>query len=258
VLGCASTRRPHVPHHNPSERTPVVTYALIALNLIVFAGYFTLFADEARLVAFFDRWALIPARLAAGEGYSTLVTSMFLHGGLLHIAGNMLFLWVFGDNLEDALGHLGFLAFYLACGVAAALAQALPDPDSTVPMVGASGAVAGVMGGYLLLFPRARVDVLVILVTIIRMITLPAWIMLGFWFALQAFNSYTRFGLDIGGVAHLAHVGGFAAGVLFVLPRWLAAGGPAFWRRTHGHPPHPSTPVRQRPTTIPTVRRRRR
>ena len=225
--------------HNPSERTPFVTYALIAINVVVFLTYLPLFADEARLVGFFDRWALIPARFAAGEGYGTLVTSMFLHGGFLHIIGNMLFLWVFGDNLEDAFGHAGFLLFYLACGIAAALAQALPDPSSTIPMVGASGAIAGVMGGYLLLFPRARVDVIVILIILVRMIALPAWVMLGVWFALQALSSYTSLGAATGGVAHLAHVGGFVAGVLLALPFWLRAGAPRFWSRTHGHPPHP-------------------
>lgn len=244
--------------HNPSERTPFVTYALIAINLIVFAGYLGLFADEARLTTFFERWALIPARVSTGEGFETIITSMFLHGGLLHIGGNMLFLWIFGDNLEDAFGHLGFLLFYLACGVVAALAQIWPSPYSGVPMVGASGAIAGVMGAYLLLFPRARVDVLVILIVIIRMITLPAWLMLGLWFAIQVAGSYTTFGVDQGGVAHLAHAGGFAAGVLLALPWWLMRGGPGFWRRTDGHPPHPPTPVGARPSPIPTVRRRRR
>jgi membrane associated rhomboid family serine protease len=244
--------------HNPSERTPYVTYALVALNLIVFAGYFSMFADEARLVAFFERWALIPARVSAGEGYATVVTSMFLHGGLLHLGGNMLFLWIFGDNLEDAFGHLGFLVFYLACGALAALVQVWPTPDSTVPMVGASGAIAGVMGGYLLLFPKARVDVIVILIIIIRTFTLPAWVMLGVWFGIQLAGSYTSFGISEGGVAHLAHSGGFAAGVLLTLPVWLRKGGPGFWRRTHGAPPHPETPVDVRPSTIPTVRRRRR
>lgn len=243
--------------HNPSERTPWVTYALIAINLAVFAGYFSLFADEARLVAFFDRWALIPARLSEGGGWLQVFTSMFLHGGLLHLGGNMLFLWIFGDNLEDAFGHLGFLAFYLACGAVAALVQVWPAPYSTVPMVGASGAIAGVMGGYLLLYPRARVDVLIILVIIIRTIALPAWVMLGVWFAIQVAGSYTSFGISEGGVAHMAHSGGFAAGVLLALPYWLRRGGAGFWRRTHGVPPHPATPVGTRPTTIPTVRRRR-
>jgi rhomboid family protein len=244
--------------HNPSERTPYVTYALIAINVVVFLGYLPLLGDEARLAAFFDRWALTPARFTAGEDTATIVTSMFLHGGLLHIAGNMLFLWIFGDNLEDFFGHLGFLAFYLACGVAAALSQVLPAPGSTVPMVGASGAIAGVMGGYLLLFPRARVDVLVILVIIVRMIALPAWIMLGFWFGIQLVNSYVSFGLDTGGVAFLAHSGGFAAGLLLAAPWWLRAGGPAFWSRTRGHPPHPATPVGERLSPIPKVPRRRR
>ncbi len=243
--------------HNPSERTPWVTYALIAINLAVFAGYFSLFADEARLTAFFDRWALIPAYVSAGHGYETLVTSMFLHGGLLHIGGNMLFLWIFGDNLEDAFGHLGFLAFYLACGVAAGLTQVWPTPYSEVPMVGASGAIAGVMGGYLLLFPRARVDVMVILVFILRMIVLPAWMMLGVWFAIQLAGSYTSFGVSQGGVAHLAHAGGFMAGLALALPWWLRQGGPRFWQKTHGAPPHSGTRVGTRPSPIPTVRRRR-
>jgi membrane associated rhomboid family serine protease len=243
--------------HNPSQRTPYVTYALIAANVLVFLLYLPLLGDEARLAAFFDRWALTPARFTAGADSFTLLTYMFLHGGLLHLGGNMLFLWIFGDNLEDSFGHLGFLAFYLACGVAAALAQVLPDPGSRVPMVGASGAIAGVMGGYLLLFPRARVDVLVILIVILRMIALPAWVMLGFWFALQAVNSYASFGLAEGGVAHLAHTGGFIAGALLTLPFWLRRGGPGFWNRTHGAPPHAPTLVGTRLTPIPRVPRRR-
>ena len=243
--------------HNPSERQPWVTYALIALNVLVFLSYAGSFTDEARLVAFFDQWALIPARLTSGEGYATLVTSMFLHGGLLHLGGNMLFLWIFGDNLEDAFGHLGFLAFYLACGALAGLAQVWSAPGSTTPMVGASGAIAGVMGAYLLLFPKARVDVLIILIIIIRTIAMPAWIMLGVWFAIQLAGSYTSFGLEGGGVAHLAHSGGFAAGLLLALPYWLRKGGPAFWRRNHGAPPHPAMSRAGRITDIPTVRRRR-
>ena len=182
---------------------------------------------------------------------------MFLHGGLLHIAGNMLFLWVFGDNLEDAFGHVGFLLFYLACGIAAALAQALPDPGSTVPMVGASGAIAGVMGGYLLLFPRARVDVLVILIIIVRMIALPAWVMLGFWFVLQAFNSYASFGL--------AERRRRAPRPRRRLRRRRAARPaplararrPRFWRRTHGVPPHAATRVRSASRRSRASRRRR-
>ena len=245
--------------HNPSQRTPYVTYALIAINVVVFLTYLPMLGDEARIGAFFLRWALVPARLAEGGGYATLVTSMFLHGGLLHLAGNMLFLWIFGDNLEDAFGHLKFLGFYLGGGIAATLAQVLPAPYSTVPMVGASGAIAAVMGGYLLLFPRARVDVVVILIILVRMIALPAWVMLGVWFALQAVNSYLGFGLTGGGVAHLAHAGGFVAGVLLTLPWWLRAGGRSFWSRTHGLPPHAPTRVStERLSPIPRVPRRRR
>ena len=244
--------------HNPSLRTPYVTYALIAINVIVFIGYWGLFSSEARLAAFFDDWALTPAEFSRGIESYTIVSSMFLHGGIMHLLGNMLFLFIFGDNLEDAFGHVGFLLFYLASGVLAALAQIVPDPNSMVPMVGASGAIAGVMGGYLLLFPKARVDVLVILIIIIRIFTVPAWVMLGFWFALQSFSGFSTLGAEGGGVAYLAHVGGFVAGVVLALPWFLRAGGTTFWRRNHGHPPHPETKIVPRQSTIPTVRRRRR
>ena len=166
---------------------------------------------------------------------------MFLHGGWMHLILNMLFLYVFGDNLEDLLGHVGYLVFYIASGVAAGLAQMASDPGSTVPMVGASGAIAGVMGGYLLMFPKARVDILVFLVIFIRIFTLPAWIMLGLWFALQLVNGMAAAQTTGGGVAYWAHAGGFAAGLLFLLPIWLRRGGPDYWTRTHGAPPHEET-----------------
>ncbi len=181
---------------------------------------------------------------------------MFLHGGWLHLGGNMLFLFIFGDNLEDAFGHLGFGLFYLASGVLAALAQVAPDPGSTVPMVGASGAIAGVMGAYLLLYPRARVDVLFIIVILIRIVPLPAWVMLGLWFGMQALGGFYA-DRGSGGVAYLAHLGGFAAGAALALPWWLRRGGPGFWRRLHGVPPHPAAGPRLRPSPIPKVRRRR-
>lgn len=241
--------------HNPSLRTPFVTYALIAANVLVFVSYAGLLRNEPALAAFFGRWALIPARISAGEGQVTVLSSMFLHGNLLHLAGNMLFLWIFGDNLEDMLGHLRFLGFYLMSGIGAAVLQYLADPASPIPMVGASGAIAGVLGGYLLLFPRARVDVLVVVVIFIRLIALPAWAMLGFWFVLQVASGYLTFGTQEGGVAYLAHAGGFVVGFVLTLPAWLGAGGAGFWRRTHGHPPHPPAAVRASP--IPRVRRRR-
>ena len=161
--------------HNPSGRTPYVTIALIAINVLVFLGYF-LSLSEPELNGFFFTWGLVPARIMIGDGYETFLTSMFLHGGWLHLAGNMLFLWIYGDNLEDEFGHFGFLLFYIAAGVAAAGLQMVADVYSRIPMVGASGAIAGVMGGYLLLFPRAKVDVLFIFIIFFRIFAIRAWI----------------------------------------------------------------------------------
>lgn len=237
--------------HNPSGRTPYVTYALIAANVGLFLTMLPLYADPRALQAAFLTWGLVPAY---SEPFSYL-TSMFLHAGFLHLAGNMLFLWVFGDNMEDAFGHLPFLGFYLLSGIASAWAQAAAEPFSTIPIVGASGAIAGVMGGYLLLFPRARIDVLFIIVILIRVIPIPAWIVLGVWFAFQLFSGAAT-PTDGGGVAYWAHAGGFVAGLVLTLPLWLRRGGPAFWSRTEGHPPHPEAAYRLRRTPIPKVPRR--
>lgn len=239
--------------HNPSERTPFVTYALIAANVAVFLASWPLFSDPRAVAWFFEVWGLVPA--GAWDRPSGFVTSMFLHGGLLHLGGNMLFLWIFGDNLEDEMGHLGFLGFYLASGVGAALWQVLADPGSLVPMVGASGAIAGVMGGYLLLFPKARVDILIILIFIFRVIPVPAWLMLGLWFGLQLFNGFGATP-GSGGVAYWAHAGGFIVGLALTLPLWLRLGGPAFWNRTHGLPPHPAASYHIERTRVPRVRRK--
>ena len=236
--------------HNPSRRTPFVTWALIALNICVFAYYFPLFSSERALARFFFDWGLVPA-ISAPETY---VTSMFLHGGIMHLAGNMLFLWVFGDNLEDQMGHIGFVFFYFLGGFAAAFAQVISEPSSPIPMVGASGAVAGVMGGYLLLFPRARVDILIFLVFIIRILPVPAWIVLSAWFGIQLMQGAIAPSAQ-GGVAYWAHAGGFIAGFTMTLPLWLRRGGPVFWRRTAGIPPHPETRYRYVRTTVPRVRR---
>ena len=241
--------------HNPSGRTPFVTYALIAVNVGVFISYVALFSDAYRLYGFFDQWALIPAKLSAGEGYLGLLSSMFLHGGWMHLIGNMLFLFIFGDNMEDELGHGGFALFYLASGVGAALAQYAADPGSLVPMVGASGAIAGVMGGYLLMFPRARVDILLFFIIIIRIIPVPAWLMLALWFAIQLFGGIGT-AADQGGVAYWAHAGGFVIGLILVVPAWLKRGGPAFWNRTDGLPPHPEATYPMSRSNIPTVRRK--
>lgn len=239
--------------HNPSNRTPYVTWVLIAVNILVFISYYGLFSDARALNLFYFTWGLVPARLS--EAPVTVLTSMFLHGGIMHLGGNMLFLWIFGDNMEDELGHAPFLGFYLAGGAVAALAQVLADPNSTVPVVGASGAVAAVMGGYILLFPKARVDIFIFLVIIIRIVPLPAWLMLGLWFGLQLINGVVA-DTTGGGVAYWAHAGGFIAGLLMVVPLWLKLGATAFWNRNEGHPPHPEARYRMVKTHVPTVRRR--
>jgi membrane associated rhomboid family serine protease len=242
--------------HNPSQRTPFVTWALIAVNAVVFLMMLPGFSNDRILFGVYQEWALIPARISAGEGYSTILTSMFMHGGFWHFAGNMLFLFIFGDNLEDQFGHVPFAVFYLGCGAAAAAAQYVADPGSTIPMVGASGAIAGVMGGYLFLFPKAQVDVLVIFGFFIRVIPLPAWIMLGLWFGLQLVLGAASLGGQGGGVAYLAHAGGFGAGFGVAMIFLALHGGARFWSRTDGHPPHPETPNSR--SSVPLVPRRRR
>lgn len=242
--------------HNPSGRTPYVTYALMLANVAVFLLTLPLQASMDAIGAFYWNWAMTPARISQGEGFITFLTSMFMHGGFLHIAFNMLFLWIFGDNLEVEMGHLRYLAFYLASGLGAGLAHYIAAPGSPVPVVGASGAIAGVMGAYFLLFPKARVDVLIIIVVFFRIFPIPAWLMLGFWFALQLLNGV---GADPnqGGVAYWAHAGGFVIGIALAFPLFLRLGGPAFWNRTHGHPPHPEAQYRLSASRVPTVRRRR-
>ena len=233
--------------HNPSERTPYVTYALIILNIAMFL---ITMPRAGGAVELWDRLALYPIAITHGEWLWGLVTHMFLHAGFMHIAGNMLFLWVFGDNLEDQMGHFGFLAFYLACGLAAAGGQIVSDPMSRVPMVGASGAIAGVMGGYLLMFPRARVDVIAIIIIIIKRFTIPAWVLLAVWFGIQIVSSLV--GADRG-VAYIAHIAGFIAGIVLAVPLFLRRGGSDFWNRTHGRPPHPAIDYSR--SRIPQVRR---
>ena len=242
--------------HNPSTRTPYVTYLLIAVNVAVFLSYWPALAGTRGLMAFFDVWAMHPDRVSAGQQWHTLVTSMFLHGGWMHLIGNMLFLWIFGDNLEDEMGHGRFALFYLVSGLGAGLAHVLAAPGSPVPTVGASGAIAGVMGGYLLLFPKAKVDILFIFIVFFRIVPIPAWIMLGLWFAMQLFNGVGA-NPDTGGVAYWAHAGGFVIGLVLALPLFRRLGGPGFWARTDGHPPHPEARYPATVSRIPVVQRRR-
>jgi len=208
---------------NPTRTRPVVTIGLIAACALVYVWQLTLppSAGEAAIYSLglipavlFGATAL-PAELYAVPAPLTLVTSMFLHGGLWHLAGNMLYLWIFGDNIEDRMGRGRFIAFYVVCGIAAALAQALPDARSVVPMIGASGAVSGVLGAYLVLYPRANVLVAMPLIVVLYTFHLPALAVLGIWFVGQLLSSLTQ---DPGqaGVAFRAHIGGFVAGLVLV------------------------------------------
>ena len=211
---------------NPSRTFPLVTVLLIALNL----GVFVFFRMQGFRVyeAAVLRLGMIPyefwhgANLPHSPGlspYLSLFTSMFMHGGLIHLFGNMLYLWIFGDNVEDFFGHFRFLFFYLICGAIAALAQLFFNASSHLPMVGASGAIAGVLGAYLVLFPRARVHVLVFLFFFITTVTVPAGLILAFWFVLQVIATLPSTAVQAGGVAYYAHIGGFAAGYLWVRSR---------------------------------------
>jgi membrane associated rhomboid family serine protease len=202
-----------------SRRTPWVTYILIAANVVIFLYEFMLGREVSGLLM---RFGAVPARItnpaATPWAFATLFTSVFLHGGWTHLIGNMLYLWIFGDNVEDALGHVGYFVFYAAAGVLAGIAQTLSAPASTVPAIGASGAIAGVLAVYLVLYPTAPVRVLIPLGFFLRSARLPAALVLGMWFVLQLFNGFASLGvatMSTGGVAWFAHIGGFVAG-LFV------------------------------------------
>jgi membrane associated rhomboid family serine protease len=221
---------------NPTEKPAIITVAIIAANALVFI-FLQGAGAQGPLARSVCELGLIPGEILhsvkpgsgvalapgvvcmveAAPKYWTILTSMFTHGGWFHLIGNMLFLWVFGNNIEDATGHAKFLVFYLLCGVAAAATQTLISPHSIVPMVGASGAISGVLGAYLLLYPRVRVHTLIILPIYITTVAIPAWVMLGYWALLQligGLGSLTQ--LEQGGVAFFAHVGGFVAGLLLV------------------------------------------
>lgn len=226
---------------NPTRRPSIVTLAIVIACSIAFAWELGLGAGsgDAALNRLIVDWGVVPGRLTAAWGRgdfvsadtATLVTSQFLHGGWLHILGNMLFLWIFGNNVEDRLGRLPFLVFYLVGGIVAALAQVWIDPHSSQPLVGASGAIAAALGAYIVLFPRARILSLVFLGFFYQLLDVPALVILGFWFVLQLINGFASLGATTaqGGVAFFAHIGGFALGmVVGVLAR---AGGMAWATR---------------------------
>ncbi|PZV00551.1 MAG: rhomboid family intramembrane serine protease [Leptolyngbya sp.] len=210
---------------NPTSITPVVTYGLIGINIAIFV--FQLSLSQEGIDSFFDAWALVPTQLTESfQGtlqapiyeWITLLSSQFLHGGFFHIGGNLLYLWVFGNNIEDRLGHIKFLLFYLGCGALAGLTQWMFDPASAVPTIGASGAIAGVMGAYILRFPRARIVTLIPLIIFFTTVRIPAIFFLGFWFVQQALFSIASLSSDVstgsGGVAYWAHSGGFVFGLI--------------------------------------------
>ena len=193
----------------PSRRTPVVTIGLIVLNTLAFL--YELSLSDVELDRLVRSAGTVPADFSALD----TVTSLFLHGGWLHFLGNMLYLWIFGDNVEDSFGHVRFLLFYVFCGAAAAIAQIVIHPDSTVPMVGASGAIAGVMGAYFVLFPQSRVLAGVFIIFFIDVVEIPAIFFLGIWFLMQLFSGVgSLVDAAAGGIAFFAHVGGFAVGAV--------------------------------------------
>jgi len=208
----------------PSRHAPLLTWAIVAANVAVFAWQLTLSEDQARQL--FYLFGIVPARFSdaawaarvgfPGGGGLAFLTSMFLHGGLFHLASNMWSLWIFGDNVEDRMGRLRFLVFYLVCGLVAGGLHWWTNPTSTVPTVGASGAIAGVLGAYLRWYPTARVLTLVPIFIYPLFLDLPAIVFLGFWFVSQLFSGVLSLGLpaDVGGVAWWAHIGGFLAGML--------------------------------------------
>jgi membrane associated rhomboid family serine protease len=202
----------------PSRTRPIVTYTILGINVIVFLY------EKSLGSAFNDfvmTYGAIPYDIFHPVGissYATLISSMFLHGNFMHIFGNMLFLWIFADNIEDTVGHIKFIFFYVVCGIAGALLHAVTAPDSTVPMIGASGAISGVLGAYILLYPRARILSLIFFGFFLRIIYLPAVIFLGIWFAYQFLFGVSTLGGRGGGVAYFAHIGGFIVGLLLALP----------------------------------------
>lgn len=225
---------------NPTEITPVVTVAFIVSCSLVFLYEISLSMPNSE--AFVYMYGAIPAvvlghaelppELVSLPAYGTLLSSMFLHGGWMHLIGNMLYLWIFGNNIEDVMGHTKFVLFYLICGVLAAFSHALMDPESTIPMVGASGAISGILGGYLLLYPHARVLVLVPY-GFIGTFNVPAAMVLGIWFLMQVLSGGMSLGGQGGGVAFFAHIGGFLAGMILI----------GFFKHPHVkffNPPHSS------------------
>ena len=212
--------------YNPTRRPSLLTWGLILIN---FGVYFYLAQNPVMGENAIAQYAVVPADITAGRHLGTLITSMFLHASLLHVGGNMLFLWIFGNNVEDKLGEIRFLVIYFAAGIAGSLLQVYITPTSTVPMLGASGAISGILAAYVLYFPRARVLTFIVP---FFFITISAYLVIGYWIALQLFDAFLGLGVTGGGVAYFAHIGGFASGLILAL-----------LLRPREHPdPHPGFP----------------
>jgi membrane associated rhomboid family serine protease len=248
---------PFKDYPGPRRSMPWVTWGLILINIVIFVYQIMLGADTQ---AFIYAYSVVPTAIAHGipqtslpgvpvnlpfqtpvPVYLTLITAMFLHAGLVHIGGNMLFLFIFGDNVEDRMGHLPYLLFYLFCGVVAGVTQIVVDPNSTIPSLGASGAIAGVLAAYLVLFPLAKVRSVLFIVIFFTLVTLPAYILIGFWFLLQLFDgvaSLSTVQQGMGGVAYFAHVGGFVTGLVitFLLRSQLGPPPPVSYPYFPRHP----------------------
>ena len=240
--------------HNPYLRFPYITYGLILLNVFIFISYWPILGDPSKINPLFQNYALVPASINEGKAYLGLLTSIFFHGSFMHLLGNMLFLHIYGDNLEDKMGQFWLLIFYLFAGVFANFTQFAADHTSSVPVIGASGAVAAVMGGYLLLFPKARIDILFIFFIIFKIIPIRAWVVLGIWFVLQLYNGLAV-PASVSGVAYWAHIGGFIFGVVATFTTWKKLGGKKFWSKNHGAPDHKEATYSFTRSNIPKVRR---
>ncbi|MEM3737410.1 MAG: rhomboid family intramembrane serine protease [Candidatus Bathyarchaeia archaeon] len=209
---------------NPTHITPYATWSLLTINIVIFV--WEVMGGVERFIYVTTTFGFVPLRVLIEGDYYTLLTSMFLHGGLLHLLGNMLYLYIFGDNVEDMCGSVVYLVFYLLCGVVASLMHMLTAWGSAIPTVGASGAISGILGAYVVLFPKVRIRTIIILGFIIRPILVPAYWLIGFWFIYQFLLALSAVET---GIAYWAHVGGFVAGVVLIKP---------FARRKHLHPIH--------------------
>ncbi len=201
---------------NPTRHFPLLTIALIGANIFVF---FWEFSYPGHIASLFTNYGLVPSHFVEApiQTYPNVFSAMFLHAGFMHLAGNMLFLWIFGNNIEDVLGKIRFITFYLICGMIAAMCHVFMDTGSEIPMVGASGAISGVLGAYLMLFPKAKVKTLVFLGILITIVRIPAAFLLIFWLGIQIYSNLAM-GSEGGGVAWMAHIGGFIGGMILIIP----------------------------------------